>query len=124
MLRSEPPKPSTDVTVSIRVPSTSVGRLVGRGGATIHAVQERTGASVEIVARDQRDEYDRGAFRQVNIRGNMQAVAAARLELLAITAGEPPPISRDAPQAGIQRFRYASTVVSSRDIDDDLLDSR
>lgn len=52
-------------------------------------------------------------------------MAAARLELLAITAGEAPPIPRGgAPQAGAQRFRYASTVISSRDVDDDLLDSR
>ena len=50
-------------------------------------------------------------LRGVEIKGPVDAVAAARLELLAITQcrGTPAPLGGDG-----QRFRYASTVVSAR----------
>ncbi|KAJ8608871.1 hypothetical protein CTAYLR_005257 [Chrysophaeum taylorii] len=113
-----------EVKIGIRIPSNTVGRLIGRGGATIAAVQERTGAVVSVIPKDIGDDKDRGAFRMVEIRGHVKAVAAARLELLAITAGDPPPAVPALGPSGTHRFRYSSTVVNARGGDDDLLDVR
>lgn len=109
------PDDETEVKISVRIPATSVGRLIGRGGATIQALQERTRAIVDLVGND-----DVGNFREVKIAGAPQAVATARLELLAITAGDPPPtVPTTTAAAPSGRFRYASTVVKPRGDDDD-----
>ena len=72
------------------------------------------------------DDLDARGIRIVEIKGPVEAVAGARLELLAIcTAGAPQHASFDAMGAaasGGQRFRYASTVISARGDDDDLYD--
>jgi len=109
------PDPPEAVTVHVRVPANTVGRLIGRGGATINAVQERTKALVDLV--DHANHLDPPPFRLVKIKGSLQAVAAARLELLAITAGDPPPPLPADADAGpaTQRFRYASTNIRGDD---------
>lgn len=105
-----------DAVIILRVPNSSIGRLLGRGGATIAGVRQRTGARVEILPRDNRS-HDRDDIRLVELKGHMTGVAAARIELLAITAGEPPPpLPTPGTTSTSGRFRYASTATSHDDV--------
>ena len=106
-----------EVTVILQVPSATSGRLTGQKGRALEQVRYRTGATMRVLPPPAEDKDD--GLRGVEIKGPVDAVAAARLELLAITQcrGTPAPLGGDG-----QRFRYASTVVSARGDDDDLYD--
>ena len=52
------------VHVSVTVPNNDVGLVIGKGGATIRSIQERSGANVQI---PQSADHDNPAIRSVNI---------------------------------------------------------
>ena len=107
----------SDVSIILQVPSATCGRLTGQKGRALEQVRFRTGATMRVLPPPAEDRDD--GLRGVEIKGPVDAVSMARLELLAITQcrGTPAPLSGDG-----QRFRYASTVVSARGDDDDLYD--
>mmetsp|Transcript_5234 Transcript_5234/g.16522 ORF Transcript_5234/g.16522 Transcript_5234/m.16522 type:complete len:317 (+) Transcript_5234:1014-1964(+) len=120
---NEPPPAltPTEVVVNLVVSEHAVPRLTGLKGRTLEAVYMRTGARLQVKPKPAEDDYQNRGLRVVEVKGPVDAVAAARLELLAITNDAPPPAASAAALGG-QRFRYASTVISARGEDDDLYD--
>lgn len=81
-------RPSTShagETVRIPVPQNLVGVLIGRGGETVRAVQQRTGCLVQIQRANEVDPSS--ATRDVSLTGTQQQIEAARHEVLSIIAG-------------------------------------
>ena len=100
-------------------------RLTGLSGKTLAQVRDRTGCQLRVMPKPHPDDLDARGIRIVELRGSVEAVAGARLELLAIcSTGGAQHATFDAAgaAAGGQRFRYASTVISARGDDDDLYD--
>ena len=64
---------------SITVPSRAVGRIVGKGGASIQSIREETGAQISIAD-------DQPPDAMVEIRGTLDAVSAAKNAIMAISA--------------------------------------
>ncbi|KAK7053480.1 hypothetical protein VNI00_004106 [Paramarasmius palmivorus] len=60
------------------VPTRSVARILGRGGASINEIKDATEAQIDI------DKTDDGAVTNVTVRGTKKAISAAKAAILAI----------------------------------------
>ncbi|KAJ1453599.1 SMAD/FHA domain-containing protein [Pelagophyceae sp. CCMP2097] len=110
------------VRISLTVSAASIGRLTGKGGLTLRQIEQRTGAKLACVVQE--NKAGEKVSASCTVEGQVNAVAAARLELLAITqviaaAATFSPTSAH----GTQRFRYSSTIVHGHGDDDDLHES-
>lgn len=61
------------------MPTRSVARILGRGGASINEIKENTGAQIDI---DKSNDY--GEVTNVILRGNKTSIAEAKAAILAI----------------------------------------
>ncbi|KAI9920045.1 hypothetical protein PsorP6_015594 [Peronosclerospora sorghi] len=73
-------------SVEILVPNERVGLIIGRGGCTIKAIQQRTGTSVTIPQTPDPTHPD---MRLITIRGTMEAKEAAKFEIQSMVSEEP-----------------------------------
>lgn len=73
-------------SVEILVPNERVGLIIGRGGCTIKAIQQRTGTSVTI---PQTPDPNNPEMRLITIRGTAEAKEAARFEIQSLVSEEP-----------------------------------
>ncbi|CAI5739188.1 unnamed protein product [Hyaloperonospora brassicae] len=78
--------PDGTESVEILVPNERVGLIIGRGGCTIKAIQQRTGTSVTI---PQTPDPNHPEMRLITIRGTMEAKEAARFEIQSMVNEEP-----------------------------------
>lgn len=79
----------TKLTINVPIPRAARAHIIGKGGSTIKALQERTGARIQMPkvedAQVPEDEDD-DSLIDVVIEGNSQEAAAARIEILKIAA--------------------------------------
>ncbi|GMF10753.1 unnamed protein product [Phytophthora lilii] len=73
-------------SVELLVPNERVGLIIGRGGCTIKAIQQRTGTSVTIPQTPDPNHPD---MRLITIRGTMEAKEAAKFEIQSMINEEP-----------------------------------
>ncbi|TDH71949.1 uncharacterized protein CCR75_003140 [Bremia lactucae] len=73
-------------SVEILVPNERVGLIIGRGGCTIKAIQQRTGTSVTI---PQTPDPVHPEMRLITIRGTVEAKEAARFEIQSMVSDDP-----------------------------------
>ncbi|EGZ08013.1 hypothetical protein PHYSODRAFT_339892 [Phytophthora sojae] len=73
-------------SVELLVPNERVGLIIGRGGCTIKAIQQRTGTSVTIPQTPDPNHPD---MRLITIRGTMEAKEAAKFEIHSMINEEP-----------------------------------
>ncbi|KAG6586556.1 Far upstream element-binding protein 3 [Phytophthora cinnamomi] len=73
-------------SVELLVPNERVGLIIGRGGCTIKAIQQRTGTSVTIPQTPDPNHPD---MRLITIRGTMEAKEAAKFEIESMINEEP-----------------------------------
>jgi far upstream element-binding protein len=93
------PTPAQTITESFEVPAASVGRLIGRSGETIRALQATTGTSIQV------DHSGAGATKRVTISGlGAEAVARARAAVEALDGEEAATVTMDAPPAVVGRI--------------------
>ncbi|KAL4145950.1 hypothetical protein PRNP1_011823 [Phytophthora ramorum] len=78
--------PDGSDSVELLVPNERVGLIIGRGGCTIKAIQQRTGTSVTI---PQTPDPNHPAMRLITIRGTMEAKEAAKFEIESMINEEP-----------------------------------
>ncbi|KAL3659144.1 hypothetical protein V7S43_015725 [Phytophthora oleae] len=78
--------PDGSDTVEVLVPNERVGLIIGRGGCTIKAIQQRTGTSVTI---PQTPDPNHPEMRLITIRGTMEAKEAAKFEIQSMISEEP-----------------------------------
>ncbi|RLN47786.1 hypothetical protein BBJ28_00003884 [Nothophytophthora sp. Chile5] len=78
--------PDGSDTVELLVPNERVGLIIGRGGCTIKAIQQRTGSSVTIPQTPDPEHQD---MRRITIRGTVEAKEAAKFEIQAMINEEP-----------------------------------
>ncbi|KAL8016985.1 putative K domain-containing protein [Plasmopara halstedii] len=78
--------PDGTESVEILVPNERVGLIIGRGGCTIKAIQQRTGTSVTI---PQTPDSTHPEMRLITIRGTAEAKEAARFEIQSLVSEEP-----------------------------------
>ena len=62
------------------VPTRSVARILGRGGASINEIKDNTDAQIDIDKSE-----DGGATTLITVRGTKEAVAAAKAAILQIS---------------------------------------
>ncbi|KIM45268.1 hypothetical protein M413DRAFT_65984 [Hebeloma cylindrosporum] len=63
------------------VPTRSVARILGRGGATINDIKDDTDAQIDI----EKGSEDNGTTTAITVRGTKKAVAAAKAAIIAIS---------------------------------------
>ncbi|KAF1325595.1 Far upstream element binding protein 3, partial [Globisporangium splendens] len=73
--------PDGSESMELHIPNERVGLIIGRAGATIKSIQQRTGSSVTI---PQTPDPNNPSMRLITIRGTIQAKEAAKQEILAI----------------------------------------
>ncbi|KAG7398021.1 Splicing factor 1 [Phytophthora boehmeriae] len=73
-------------SVELLVPNERVGLIIGRGGCTIKAIQQRTGTSVTI---PQTPDPNHPEMRLITIRGTMEAKEAAKFEIQSMISEDP-----------------------------------
>lgn len=73
--------PDGSESMELHIPNERVGLIIGRGGATIKTIQQRTGASVTI---PQTPDPNNPSMRLITIRGTMDAKEAAKQEIMLI----------------------------------------
>ncbi|ETK73873.1 hypothetical protein F441_19646 [Phytophthora nicotianae CJ01A1] len=78
--------PDGSDSVELLVPNERVGLIIGRGGCTIKAIQQRTGTSVTIPQTPDPNHPDK---RLITIRGTMEAKEAAKFEIQSLVSEEP-----------------------------------
>ncbi|KAG3012736.1 hypothetical protein PC121_g15048 [Phytophthora cactorum] len=78
--------PDGSDSVELLVPNERVGLIIGRGGCTIKAIQQRTGTSVTIPQTPDPNHPD---MRLITIRGTMEAKEAAKFEIQSMINEEP-----------------------------------
>ncbi|KAF4318819.1 hypothetical protein BBO99_00006904 [Phytophthora kernoviae] len=78
--------PDGTESVELLVPNERVGLIIGRGGCTIKAIQQRTGTSVTIPQTPDPNHPD---MRLITIRGTMEAKEAAKFEIQSMINEEP-----------------------------------
>ncbi|CAH0516125.1 unnamed protein product [Peronospora belbahrii] len=78
--------PDGTESVELLIPNGRVGLIIGRGGCTIKAIQQRTGTSVTI---PQTPDPNHPEMRLITIRGTMEAKEAAKFEIQAMVNEEP-----------------------------------
>ncbi|KAJ2712492.1 hypothetical protein H4R19_002723, partial [Coemansia spiralis] len=80
--------------VTLMVPSSKVGLIIGRGGETIKDIQYATGAGVQV-------QPDNGApERQIQLLGAPDQVEAARARIMDIVVGDSRPMRDSGPSYG------------------------
>ncbi|GBF99605.1 hypothetical protein Rsub_12069 [Raphidocelis subcapitata] len=80
--------PDGAVSEVMHISKTMVGKLIGKGGATIMGLQSSTGCSIQV---DQVTAARGGEFRRVTLKGTPAAVEAAKEAVAAALAAEAPP---------------------------------
>lgn len=93
---------------TVNCPPGIVGRVIGRGGETIRALQTASGAHISI---DQN--FPEGVDRQVHIQGNPENVARGLKMVSELIAGGPGS-ANDAIQKVIQKVGCMHGVIQSR----------
>lgn len=63
------------------IPTRSVARVLGRGGASINEIKDQTDAQIDI----DKGSEDNGASTVITLRGTKKAIAAAKAAILAIS---------------------------------------
>jgi rRNA processing protein Krr1/Pno1 len=86
--------PDGSVSEVLHISRTLVGKLIGKGGATIMGLQTSTGVSIQV---DQHTATRGGECRRVTLKGAPEAVAAARAQVQAVLDADP---AGPAPAAG------------------------
>lgn len=73
----------TKQTIKVPIPVSVIGKVVGKGGATIQAIEKKTGARAKILNQEaaQNSEDDDDATVDVNIEGDPFAVRMAKQEI-------------------------------------------
>ncbi|PTB66958.1 hypothetical protein BBK36DRAFT_1118178 [Trichoderma citrinoviride] len=72
------------VTIQVPIPQSTRPFIIGKGGATIKAIQEKTGARIQMPKADEHqpvDQQDDEAIVLVTVEGNSLTAAAARKEI-------------------------------------------
>ncbi|KAK4241471.1 hypothetical protein C8A03DRAFT_41085 [Achaetomium macrosporum] len=80
----------TKLTIKVPIPRSARAHIIGKGGSTIKALQEKTGARIRMPKAEEGQspvEEDDDSTIDVTVEGNSQEAAAARNEILKI-AGE------------------------------------
>ncbi|KAM0426778.1 hypothetical protein ACHAPT_008094 [Fusarium lateritium] len=80
----------TRTAINVPIPQSTRAHIIGKGGSMIKALQEKTGAKIQLPKVDENnpiDEEDDDATIDVTIEGNALSAASARDEILKI-AGE------------------------------------
>ncbi|KAM0348938.1 hypothetical protein ACHAPU_003872 [Fusarium lateritium] len=80
----------TRTAIKVPIPQSTRAHIIGKGGSMIKALQEKTGAKIQLPKVDENnpiDEEDDDATIDVTIEGNALSAASARDEILKI-AGE------------------------------------
>ncbi|KAF7544898.1 hypothetical protein G7046_g9681 [Stylonectria norvegica] len=79
----------TRTSIKVPIPASTRAHIIGKGGSMIRALQEKTGAKIQLpkVDEHQIDEDDDEATIDVIVEGNALSAASARNEILKI-AGE------------------------------------
>jgi len=70
---NDPYSGSNKITESIRVPSDSVGMIIGKGGETIKEMQNSTGCKINVSQTNERD-----GRREIALIGTRQAIESAK----------------------------------------------
>jgi predicted RNA-binding protein YlqC (UPF0109 family) len=78
--------PDGSVSEVMHISRTLVGKLIGKGGATIMGLQSATGVSIQV---DQHTATRGGECRRVTLKGSPELVAAARAQVQAALDAEP-----------------------------------
>lgn len=63
------------------IPTRSVARVLGRGGASINEIKDQTDAQIDI----EKGSEDNGVSTAITLRGTKQAITAAKVAILAIS---------------------------------------
>lgn len=66
--------------VKFTVPSRSVARILGKGGATINDIKDQTGAQIDVDKAS-----DDSAVANITVRGTKKAINEAKAAILAIS---------------------------------------
>ncbi|KAG2015753.1 SCP160 protein [Coprinopsis cinerea AmutBmut pab1-1] len=66
--------------IKFTVPTRSVARILGRGGASINEIKDDTGAMIDV----EKGSEDNGASTGITLRGTKKAIADAKAAILAI----------------------------------------
>lgn len=77
-------KPSRTVTIETKIPKSSVGVVIGRGGSTIKSIQEDTNTRINF-----RDDCESEDFRTCLIRGSAEATQMAEAMIQKIIWNQP-----------------------------------
>lgn len=77
--------PDGSESVELLIPNERVGLIIGRGGATIKAIQTRTGSTITI---PQTPDVNHPDMRLITIRGTVDAKEMARQEIMAMVNEE------------------------------------
>ncbi|KNC96745.1 uncharacterized protein SPPG_07953 [Spizellomyces punctatus DAOM BR117] len=67
---------SSTNTETMSIPAHKVGLVIGRGGETIHSLQDRSGARIAVMPDSQSDQPSN--LRQINLSGSPEAIDMAR----------------------------------------------
>ena len=71
----------SNIVLKFTVPTRSVARILGRGGASINEIKVNTGAQIDV----DKSTEDGGATTFITVRGTKQAIAAAKAAILQIS---------------------------------------
>jgi len=74
----------TKVIVTVPIPQSSRAYIIGKGGATIKAIQERTGARIKFPRPEETTDDDDDSEILITIEGNTVSAALARDEIFKI----------------------------------------
>jgi polyribonucleotide nucleotidyltransferase len=67
-------------TLKFDVPTRSVARILGKGGASINEIKDDTGAQIDV----DKSSDGNGSVTQITVRGTKEAINAAKNAILAI----------------------------------------
>lgn len=96
---------------TFKVPSKAVAQIVGKGGATINAIKNDTGAQIDI-------EREGGEDKQttITVRGDKQAIAAAKEAVLNVVkeVGDETTVELTIEQKYVSRVRrYSQSAIDT-----------
>ncbi|KAI8985967.1 hypothetical protein BDB01DRAFT_842803 [Pilobolus umbonatus] len=89
--------------IYVTIPTTSVGLIIGRGGETVRALQEQSGARIKVDATGDRNSEE----RTVNISGDPQCVAIAK-QLVEAKVAEGQQYNQYYSQYGYDQSQYSA----------------
>jgi len=70
-------------TAKFTVPTRAVARILGKGGASINAIKDDTGAQIDV---DKPSDNDFSKDTTITLKGTKKAIAAAKEAILAISS--------------------------------------